>query len=106
MALGTDALRCGKTTGKTGFPCFGRVVASCAGESPVQGLLYCYHYKLAGGGGGVSRARSAARASRKSPSIPVVSGCAPPNTRRVVRSESSSVVTLSRRSSSVAPSAL
>ena len=35
-----------------------------------------------------------------------VSGCAPPNTRRAVRSVSSNVVTASRRSSSVEPSAL
>ena len=42
------------------------------------------------------------------PAVPVVSisfvrGCAPPNTRRAVRSTSSSVVTASRKSSSVAP---
>ena len=37
-----------------------------------------------------------------STSIPVVSGCAPPSTRRAIRSASSSVVTASRRSSSVA----
>ena len=53
-------------------------------------------------GDGVSRARSAARAFRSSSSIPVVVGCAPPSTRRAVRPISSNVVTLSRRSSSVA----
>ena len=37
MALGTDEIRAVRqTTGKTGFLCFRRVVASCAGESPVQ----------------------------------------------------------------------
>ena len=39
MALGTDEIaRCGKTTGKTGFLCCRRVLASCAGESPVQSI--------------------------------------------------------------------
>ena len=52
--------------------------------------------------GGVSRAASAARDFRRLRSIPVVSGCAPPNTRRAIRSIFSNVVTLSRRSSSVA----
>ena len=51
------------------------------------------------GGDGVSRARSVARASRKSPSMLFVSGCAPPSTRRAIRSVSSSVFTASRRSS-------
>ena len=55
-------------------------------------------------GGGVSRARSAARAFRSSCSIPAVSGCSPPRKRRAIRSVSSSVVTASRISSSVAPS--
>ena len=51
----------------------------------------------------VSRARSAARANRSALSIPVVTGCAPPSTRRAIRAVSSpSVVTASRRSSSVA----
>ena len=36
MGLGTDALRCGKTTGKTGFLCCRRVLASSSGEFPVQ----------------------------------------------------------------------
>ena len=49
-----------------------------------------------------SRARSAASASP----IPVVSGCAPPSTRRAIRAVSSSVVTASRRSSSVAAGSL
>ena len=53
---------------------------------------------------GVSRQRSTARASRSSSSIPTVVGCAPPSTRRAVLSISSSVVTASPRSSSVAPS--
>ena len=53
-------------------------------------------------GDGVSRARSAARAFRRSPSIPVVVGCWPPNTRLAVRFISSSVVTALWRSSSVA----
>ena len=48
----------------------------------------------------------AVRAFRRDSSIPSVVGCAPPSTRRAVRSASSSVVTASRRSSSVAPSAL
>ena len=54
--------------------------------------------------GGVSRARSTAREISRERSIPTVVGCAPPNTRRAMRSESSSIVTASRRSSSVAPS--
>ena len=52
--------------------------------------------------GGDSRARSTARAYRRDSSIPLVTGCAPPSTRRAVRSVSSSVATASRRSSSVA----
>ena len=50
------------------------------------------------------RARSAARARvrRRAISIPFVSGCAPPSTRRAVGSISSSIVAASRRSSSVA----
>ena len=48
--------------------------------------------------------RSAARAICKLSSIHRVSGCALPNTRRAVRSVSSSVVTAVRRSPSVAPS--
>ena len=51
----------------------------------------------------VSRARSLARACRRARSIPVVTGCALPSTRRAIRPMSSSVVTASRRSSSVAP---
>ena len=51
---------------------------------------------------GVSRARSMARTFRKSRSIAVVSGCALPSTRREIRSASSSVVTASRTSLSVA----
>ena len=53
--------------------------------------------------GGVSRARSAARAFRKWFSTTGICGCAPPSTRRAVGSISSSIVTASRRSSSVAP---
>ena len=49
----------------------------------------------------LSLARSAARAFCKSPSMYTVIGCAPPSTRRAIRSISSSVVTASRRSSSV-----
>ena len=45
---------------------------------------------------GVSRARSAARAFRRDCSLSTVNGCAPPNTRRAIRSVSSSVVTASR----------
>ena len=41
------------------------------------------------------------RASSSASSIPVMVGCAPPSTRRAVRSMSSSVVTASRSSSSV-----
>ena len=52
---------------------------------------------------GVSRAWSAARDSCRATSIIGARGCAPPNTRRAVRSVSSSVATASRRSSSVAP---
>ena len=52
--------------------------------------------------GGVSRARSAACAFRRWRSIPIVIGCAPPSTRRAVGNVSSSVVTASRTSSSVA----
>jgi hypothetical protein len=68
---------------------------------------HCYRYALSegqahviGSGSGtgthvydVSRARSAARASCRSFSICVVSGCAPPNTRRAIRSKSSKVAT-------------
>ena len=50
---------------------------------------------------GVSRARSAARQYRSSRSAIIVIGCALPNTRRAIRSTSSSVVTASRISSSV-----
>ena len=57
-----------------------------------------------GFGGGVSRARSAARAFCRAASMLSVRGCAPPNTRRAARSVSSNVVTASRRSSSVASS--
>ena len=39
MALETDALRCGKTTGKTGFLCCRLVAASYAGESTVQSVV-------------------------------------------------------------------
>ena len=42
-----------------------------------------------------SRARSAARASRKAAPISTVVGCAPPSKRRAIRSVSSSVVTAS-----------
>ena len=66
MALGTDLSLCGKTTGKTGFLCCRRVVASYSGESPLsRESLYCYHYTLPAGDGdgGVSRALRAARAS-------------------------------------------
>ena len=41
---------------------------------------------------GVSRAASAARASRSSSASSSVVGCAPPNTRRAIRVVSSSVV--------------
>ena len=54
-------------------------------------------------GDGVSWARRAARASRRHTSIPIVVGCDPPSTRLAIRAASSSVVTASRRSSSVAP---
>ena len=71
---------------------------------------YCYiaNYTLSDGddGCGVSRARSVARASRRAFSTDPVVGCAPPSTRRAIRSKSSSVVTASRRSSSVAPASL
>ena len=60
----------------------------------------------AAGAGGVSRSWSAARDIGSSLSIPFVIGCAPPSTRRAVRSVSSSVATASRRSSSVAPLSL
>ena len=56
--------------------------------------------------GGVSRARSSPRASRREFSIPVVVGCTPPSTRRAVRSISSSVVSALRRSLIVAPVSL
>ena len=59
----------------------------------------CFFYALVDG---VSRAPSFACAARKDFSIPVVIGFAPPNTRRAIRSISLSVVTASRRSSSVA----
>ena len=45
-----------------------------------------------------------ARAFRRDFSIPTTSGCAPPSTRRAIRAVSSSVVTASLRSSSVASS--
>ena len=45
-----------------------------------------------------SRARRAARAPRRDFSIPPVSGCDPPSTRRAVRSVPSSVVMASWRS--------
>ena len=44
---------------------------------------------------GVSRARSAARAHRRDPSIASASGFAPPSTRRAVRAKSSFVTTAS-----------
>ncbi len=50
----------------------------------------------------VSLRWSTARAFRRDNSIPVVIGCAPPITRRAVRSVSSSVVTAAQRSSNVA----
>ena len=50
--------------------------------------------------------RSAARENRKHVSISAVYGCEPPNTRRPIRSVSSSVVTASRTSSRVAPASL
>ena len=53
-----------------------------------------------------SRARSAARALRRLVFQSRQDGCAPPSTRRAVRSVSSSVATASRRSSSVAPASL
>ena len=65
-------------------------------------VVYCAVQSYADG---VSRARSAAPASCKLFSIVEVSGCAPPRTRRAVLSISSSVVTASRRSSSVAAAA-
>ena len=46
--------------------------------------------------GGVSRPRSAARAARRDSSCAVVVGCAPPSTRRAIRSVSSRVVAASR----------
>jgi hypothetical protein len=52
--------------------------------------------------GGVSRAWRTAREFRKSDSIAIVSGCAPPSMRRAIRAVSSSVVTASRTSSSMA----
>ena len=52
---------------------------------------------------GVSRARSAARDFCRSRPIPIVTGCAPPSTRRAIRSNSSNVATASRTLSSVAP---
>ena len=52
-------------------------------------------------GDGVSRARSATRASRRDLSIDIASGCALPSTRRAVGAVSSSIVTALRRSSSV-----
>ena len=52
--------------------------------------------------GSVSWARSTARAFRRQVPSPSVVGCAPPITRRAIRSVSSSVVTASRTSSSVA----
>ena len=51
------------------------------------------------------RTRSTSRAVRRESSVSIVAGCAPPNTRREIRSASASVSTASRRSSSVAPSA-
>ena len=48
-------------------------------------------------------AASASRDFRRARTRSPVSGCAPPNTRRAIRTMSSSVVTASRRSSSVAP---
>ena len=53
------------------------------------------HYPV-GDGYDISRARSAARAVCKSSPTPVVIGCAPPITRRAIRSVSSSVATASR----------
>ena len=47
-------------------------------------------------------ARAACALGARAQSIFVVSGCAPPNTRRAVRPASPSIVTASRRSSSVA----
>ena len=72
-------------------------------------MLACTSYASPGAvapaGSDASRARSSSRACRDLPrfvSIPTVTGCAPPSTRRAVRSTSSSVVAASRTSSSVA----
>ena len=51
-----------------------------------------------------SRAARRARAFRKDRSTSIFRGCASPSTRRAIRCVSSSVVTASRRSSTVAPS--
>ena len=55
--------------------------------------------RLRGRGGGSRVSQGRAQSS-------IVLGCAPPSTRRAIGSMSSSVVTASRRSSSVAPSSL
>ena len=58
-----------------------------SGESPPRVPLYCYHYTSPEGDddGGVSRARSAARAARNSSSIAEVSGCnLPEKTRKLL----------------------
>ena len=55
---------------------------------------------------GDEAARRAARAVCREASMSTVVGCAPPSTRRAVRSNSSSVVTALRRSSSVAPGSM
>ena len=108
MALGTDELRCGKTTGKTGFLSLPTCTCIVFGRVPCPEYCYIANYTVSsdGDGGGVSRARSAARALRRARSIPSVFGCAPPSTRRAVLAVSSSVVKASRRSSSVALSSL
>ena len=59
-------------------------------------------YAVVDGVLGQETARRAARAVCREASMSTVSGCDPPNTRLAIRSASSSVVTASRRSSSVA----
>ena len=107
MALGTMSLRgAAKPQAKRVFSLLPTCSCIVSGESPVQ-IIVCAATvtRLADGDGdgGVSRAGSAGR-FRSGSSIAVVIGCAPPeHAPRGPLAASSSVVTASRKSSSVAP---
>ena len=105
MALGTDESRgAAKPQAKRVFSRSPTCTCIVCGRVHCPEDRYIANYTLPDGddGCGVSRAWSTARAYRRSPSNDVVSGCAPPSTRRAIRVVSSSIATASRRSSSVA----